>query len=80
MKKYQTYQKAEQFLQDGKYEEAKTMYWSLGEYRNAQEQRKACDYGMAEQLMKKKDYLNIFLFFKKMQSQKKRVSMKPLVL
>ena len=56
LKKYQDYQKADQLLQDGKYEEAKIIYWSLGEYSNAQEKRKACDYGMAEQAMKKKDF------------------------
>ena len=68
MKKYQTYQKAEQFLQDGKFEEAKTMYWSLGEYRNAQEQRKACDYGMAEQLMKKKDYESAKMLYEELKT------------
>ena len=56
IKKYQEYQKAEQLFLDGKYEEAKTIYWSLGEFCNAQEQKKACDYGMAEEAMKKKDY------------------------
>ena len=48
IKTYQTYQRAEKFLQERKYEQAKKIYQQLGDYKNSENQKNACEHGIAE--------------------------------
>lgn len=53
---FQAYQSAENLLKEGKYEEAKTAFWELGEYKDSVEKIKDCDYQKAGAFLEKGKY------------------------
>ena len=52
----QAYQSAEKLLQDGQYEEAKSEFWALGEYKDSVEKIKECDYQKAQKYLQDKQF------------------------